>query len=159
MSGVGGATGNTIAEIYDATPAGTFTAGTSRLINLSVLKPINAGGSLTMGFTVAGSAGRTVLIRAIGPGLAAVGVTNGTLADPQLTLFNASPTVIATNDDWGADPSLAATADSVGAFSIGHAATKDAMLRLTLPAGGYSARVTGGGNGGGVVILEVYEVP
>ena len=158
-SGVNGATGLAIAEIYDATPASTFTATTPRLINVSVLKQIDAGGSLTLGFTISGTTAKTVLIRAIGPGLAAVGLTSGTLADPQLTLFDASSNSIALNNDWGGDASLVQANASVGAFAISNPASKDAMLLRTLPAGGYTATVTGLGGTGGLAIVEVYEVP
>jgi hypothetical protein len=158
-SGVGGATGLAIAEIYDATPASAFTATTPRLVNVSVLKQINAGGSLTLGFTIGGSTAKTVLIRAIGPGLAAVGVTTGTLADPQLTLFDSGSNSIAVNNDWAGDPALVDANSRVGAFAVANLASKDAMLLRTLPAGGYTATVTGNGGNGGLAIVEVYEVP
>jgi hypothetical protein len=157
-SGVNGSAGTAIAEIYDAAVA-TFTPSSPRLINVSVLKQISAGGSLTLGFTLGGSVAKTVLIRAIGPGLAAVGLTSGTLGDPQLTLFNSNSVSIATNDDWGADPQLTNAGSRVGAFAIGNAQSKDAMLIITLPAGGYTARVNGGGGTSGTAIVEVYEVP
>ncbi|MEN9632775.1 MAG: hypothetical protein RL077_1179 [Verrucomicrobiota bacterium] len=158
-SGVNGSAGTAIAEIYDATSAAAFTPASSRLINVSVLKPIEAGGSLTLGFYLSGAVAKTVLIRAIGPGLAAVGVTSGTLSDPQLTLFNSSSSPIAKNDDWGADALLTNASSRVGAFNIGNASSKDAMLLITLPAGGYTARVVGGGTSSGLVIVEAYEVP
>ena len=159
VSGVGGATGTVLAEIYDATPAGTFTTTTPRLINASVLKQISANGSITLSFTIGGVTAKTVLIRAIGPGLAAVGVTNGTLADPQLTLFNRSAAAIATNDNWGGDIALTTTMTRVGAFVGFSAASKDAMLLVTLPPGGYTAQASGIGGAGGLVIVEAYEVP
>ncbi|MSU22952.1 MAG: hypothetical protein EXS32_03925 [Opitutus sp.] len=160
-TGANSATGSgaVIAEVYDATPPSGFTATTPRLINFSVIKQISSGGSLTLGFTIGGSTAKTVLIRAVGPGLAAVSVTSGTLGDPQLTLFNSASVSIATNDDWGADVQLTAAGSRVGAFRIGDAPSKDAMLLITLPAGGYTARATGGGNTSGLAIVEVYEVP
>jgi hypothetical protein len=158
-SGVGGTTGLCLAEIYDATAAGTFTPSTPRLINVSVLKQISAGGSITLGFVVGGSSARTVLIRAIGPGLAAVGFSSGTLGDPQLTLFNGSNAVIASNDDWGADPQLSSVSSRVGAFTIGNSPSKDAMMIVTLPPGLYSARAAGNNGTSGFAIVEVYEVP
>ena len=42
---------------------------TPRLVNVSVLKKINAGEILTAGFVIAGSTSKQVLIRAIGPTL------------------------------------------------------------------------------------------
>ena len=159
VTGVNGAIGTAIAEIYDATPAGAYTAATPRLTNVSVLKQIGAGGSLTLGFTVGGSTAKTVLIRVIGPGLSVVGLTSGTLTDPQLTLSSSNGTVVATNDDWGADPQLISAGTSVNAFAIGSTSSKDAMMLITLPAGGYTAQAKGGGNSSGYAIVEVYEVP
>jgi hypothetical protein len=165
VSGVNGATGNVIAEIYDATPAGNFTASSPRLINVSVNKQIVAGGSLTLGFTVSGSTSKTVLIRVIGPGLVQFGYPSGSvLGDPQLTLYNSSSQVVATNDDWGADPQLVSAGARVNAFSIGSAPTKDAILLVTLPVpppqgAGYSVKATGNANTSGFAIVEVYEVP
>jgi len=159
VSGVNGSVGTALAEIYDATPAGTYNASTPRLINVSALKQINVGGSLTLGFTVGGSTARTVLIRAIGPGLAGIGVTNGTLVDPQLTLYNSNSVAIAANNDWGGDPQISAAANRVGAFAIANPASKDAMLLITLASGGYTAKASGADGGGGLAIVEVYEVP
>jgi hypothetical protein len=94
VSGVAGATGSVLAELYDATPADSFTASTPRLVNAAVLKQIIPGGSMTAGFIIGGSTAKTVLIRAIGPGLANVGIGSGYLADPQLTLYDGNSTVI-----------------------------------------------------------------
>jgi hypothetical protein len=156
-----GGAGTVIAELYDATPTGTFNATTPRLINVSVLKNISATGSLTAGFFVGGSTAKTVLIRAIGPGLASVGLTSGTLADPQLTLFNSSQAVIAANNDWGGDQQLTGTGSRVGAFAVNNPASKDAMLLVTLASGtSYTAQMTPvNGTAGGLVIIEIYEVP
>ncbi len=160
VSGVNGSVGSVIAEIYDATPAGTFTAASPRLVNVSVLKSIPSGGLLTLGFTLGGSAAKTVLIRVIGPGLSVIlGSTNGTLGDPQLTLFNSNSVAIASNDDWGADPQLINVGTRVNAFAIGNTQSKDAMLVVTLPPGGYTAQARGNNGTSGLAIVEVYEVP
>ncbi|MBL9203125.1 MAG: hypothetical protein JNL39_21630, partial [Opitutaceae bacterium] len=65
----GTGTGTIIAELYDATPTGAFSSTTPRVVNVSVLKTIAVGTSLTAGFVVGGAASKTVLIRAIGPAL------------------------------------------------------------------------------------------
>jgi hypothetical protein len=147
-------TGAVIAEIYDATPAGTFTASTPRLINVSVSKQIATGTTLTAGFVIGGLTSRTVLVRAVGPGLAAFGVP-GTLADPQLALFASGK--IAENDNWGGDPALSTAFSQVGAFVL-PPASMDAVLLITLAPGNYSATVTGLGPGG-TALVEVYELP
>ena len=156
VSGVAGSTGNVLAELYDATPAGSFTASTPRLINVSVSKQIATGGSLTAGFVIGGGTARTVLVRAIGPGLAAFGLT-GTMADPKLSLFSGSNT-IQENDNWGGDAQITAAGSAVGAFAIADRAGKDAMMLVTLAPGNYTATVSGTG-AGGTVLVEVDEVP
>ena len=158
VGGVGGATGEVLAELYDATATDSFNASTPRLVNVSVRKQIDAGGSLTAGFVIGGNTARTVLVRAIGPGLAAFGVP-GTLPDPQLALFSGA-NKIAENDNWGGDPQLTNVGSAVGAFGIANAAGKDAILLITLAPGGYTAQVGGvAGTGGGSALVEVYEVP
>ena len=159
VTGVGGATGAVIAEVYDSTPAGTFTATTPRLTNVSVLKNIPAGSILTAGFVIGGSTAKTVLVRAIGPrlGLAPFSIA-GAMADPKLDLFSGQ-TVIASNDNWGGAAHLTTVGTAVGAFAVTDAASKDAMLVITLAPGNYTAQVTGVSNTGGIAIVEVYEVP
>ena len=153
--------GTVIAELYDATPTNALTTTTPRLINVSVLKQIGAGTTLTAGFVIGGSTARTVLVRAIGPGIAGAPFNvPGTMADPQLALFNLSTGAkIAENDNWGGDPQITAVGTAVGAFKIDNAASKDAMLLVTLAPGNYTAQVSGVGGTGGTAIVEVYEVP
>jgi hypothetical protein len=158
VSGVGGATGTVIAELYDATPAGAHGATTPRLINVSVLKQIPSGSTLTAGFYVGGSTSKSVLIRAIGPGLTQFGVGDS-MPDPQVALFNASSSRISENDNWGGDPQLTAAGTAVAAFAVGDPTSKDAMLLVTLAPGAYTVQVTGVNNTGGRAIVEVYELP
>ena len=158
VGGVGGATGEVLAELYDATASGAFGPTTPRLINVSVRKQIDAGSTLTAGFVIGGNTARTVLVRALGPALAAFGVA-GTMADPQLALFSGAAKV-AENDNWGGDAQLTSVGASVGAFAIAGATSKDAVLLLTLAPGSYTAQVSGvAGTGGGSTLVEIYEVP
>lgn len=159
-SAAGGApSGTVISEIYDATPSATFTAAVPRLINVSVLKDI--GASLTAGFVIAGPAGATkkVLIRAVGPGLAVVGVTSGFVADPKLTLFGTNQAIVGTNDNWGGTAELKAAFNTVGAFVVPDASKDAAVIATLSPGVNYSAVVTGVGGATGLVLVEVYEMP
>jgi hypothetical protein len=159
VGSVGGATGEVLAELYDATASDAFTPTTPRLVNVSVRKQIEAGASLTVGFVIGGATARTVLVRAVGPALAAFGVV-GTMPDPQLALFDSAQIKTVENDNWGGDPQLTAAGTSVGAFGIADAAGKDAMMLTTLAPGNYTVQVSGIPNtGGGSVLVEVYEVP
>lgn len=153
--GVGSSTGTVIGEIYDATPAGTFTTATPRLLNVSVLKNIGTG--LTAGFVIGGSTPKTILVRAIGPGLASFGITSTAVADPQLTLFGAGGVRMGENDNWGGTAALTAAFDQVGAFSLA-SGSRDAAILATLAPGNYTAEVRGIG-GTGIALVEIYEVP
>jgi len=156
VTGNGGQGGQVIAEIYDATTSPTAT--TTRLVNVSSLNAIGAGGNLTAGFVISG-ASKTVLIRATGPSLANFGVPN-VLADPKLVVYNLSVTpnvVVATNTGWANSAQLGSFSATVGAqpFNTG---SKDSAVLVTLPPGNYSAVVTSASGGTGSALVEVYEV-
>ncbi len=146
----GPAAGNVLVEVYDVAPA---TA--PRLINLSALGRVETGGDLLIaGFTVTGSGQKNLLIRAAGPSLAPLGVA-GVLADPRIHLFNSAQARIAENDNFvAAEQSVSA---SVGAFGF-LAGARDAALTVSLPAGGYTAQVSGADGGTGHALVEIYEL-
>ncbi|MBX7123059.1 MAG: peptidylprolyl isomerase [Opitutaceae bacterium] len=151
VKGPGTTTGAAMAEVYEAGAV----AG-SEITNLSARTQLGAGEVLIGGFTLTGSASRTVLIRAIGPGLAPYGVT-GVLADPKIEIFSGSNRIDG-NDNWGGSSVLVDAGDSVGAFRITENASKDAMSVVTLPPGGYTVHVSSGNGAAGVVLLEVYSL-
>jgi hypothetical protein len=162
ISGPGNEEGVVLAEIYDATPAGAFTATTPRLINVSARAQVGtADNILIAGFIIEGNTSKKVLIRAIGPTLGLFGVP-GVLADPKLALFrNGATGNINENDNWGAVGNAAEVAEaarSVGAFAL-TLESKDAVLLVTLPPGAYSAQVSGVNATTGAALVEVYEVP
>jgi hypothetical protein len=157
ITGGGGSTGVALAEIYDATAPGAFGPTTPRLTNVSARTQVGTGGDILIaGFTLGGLTAKTVLIRAIGPALAAFGVP-GALVDPKLELFSGSAK-IHENDDWGGSASVATTAASVGAFPLAPS-SRDAVLVVTLAPGSYTAQVTGVSGTTGVALVEIYEVP
>jgi hypothetical protein len=153
VSGVNGATGVALAELYDADPGNP----PARLINVSARALAGTGSSvLTAGFVIGGSGTETLLIRGIGPGLTPYGVT-GVLAAPQITLFDSLGNVVATNAGWGGGSALAAVFAQVGAFSLA-ANSADSAILITLPAGSYTAQVSGANGSTGIALAEVYEV-
>jgi autotransporter-associated beta strand protein len=150
--------GSVLVELYDATPAEIFTATTPRLINVSVLKSIPAGGILTAGFILEGAAPKPILIRAVGPALrnAPLNLADA-MSDPRMDLFRGT-SLVATNDNWGGGAELAGAFARSGAFAL-PADSRDAALLVTLPPGAYTAQISGVGGTGGRAIVEVYEVP
>jgi hypothetical protein len=158
VSGEDGDTGVALAEVYDATPPGTYTPASPRITNLSARVQVGTGGDILIaGFTIGGSTSRTVLIRASGPALVQFGVP-GTLPDPQLQVYSGS-TVVAGNSVWGGDAQITQTADSVGAFAWNIPTSSDSAILVTLPPGSYTAQVSGASGDTGVALVEIYEVP
>lgn len=156
VSAAGTGTGTVIAELYDSTPFLSLTATSPRLVNVSVLKHLGTG--LTAGFVIDGTAGKRVLIRAVGPTIGAPPFNvGGAVADPQLTLFSGQAS-IGSNDNWGGTAELTAAFTQVGAFAL-PAASRDAAILVTLQPGQYTVQVSGVGGTTGVAIVEVYEVP
>jgi hypothetical protein len=110
---------------------------------------------LIVGLAVGGTGRINLLLRAVGPMLAAFGV-QGVLQDPQVTIYRGE-TVMATNDNWSAD--LIPVFTRVGAFGLA-AGSLDAALLFNADAGSvYTVHVSGVNNGTGEALVEVYEVP
>jgi hypothetical protein len=129
--------------------------------NLSVRGHAGSGNeTLTAGFTIDTNP-KQVLVRGIGPQLAAFGVT-GPLADPRIVVFDRVGRAIADNDNWiGAGTMAAQLADAaakVGAFPL-PAGSRDAALLRVLPPGAYTVQVSGVGGTAGIAVVEVFHVP
>jgi hypothetical protein len=108
---------------------------------------------------VAGTAPKPVLVRGIGPALAAFGV-EGALARPRLTVYR-GPEALAVNTGWTGSVDaleIARAGAVVGAFPL-VTGSGDTALLLELAPGNYTAQVSAPAGAGGVALLEVYEVP
>jgi len=139
-----------LVEAYD-----TGTGNSPRLINVSARNQVGTGDNILIaGFNIAGTGTKQLLLRAVGPKLAAFGVT-GFLVDPKLELYSGS-TKLNENDSWAA--TLAATFTAVGAFPL-DAGSRDAALLTTLAPGPYTVQVSGVNHGTGEALIEIYEVP
>src|SRR5438067_2544625 len=131
-----------------ATPTATLnptsTPGTSagHLANISTRMKVGSGQNVLIGgFIIKGTQSKTLVLRAIGPSLAAVGVTN-VLADPILELHDSAGNVIASNDDWR-DGGQASQIQQRG---IAPSDPLEAALLVTLTPGNYTAIVSGYGD-------------
>lgn len=136
-----------------------------RLLNLSSRTTITPSNPMLIGGFVVGANGakagesRTVLIRAVGPSLASLGVPNP-LAMPQLKIFDhAGNEVIqpARPAVW-LGYNATTVAAKVGAFPLLPDAHDVAWL-LAVTQGPYTVQVISGDGTSGDVLLEVYEVP
>ena len=144
--------GVALVEIYDAATADI----NSRLTNLSARTRLAANSDVTVGFVITGDTPRTVLLRAIGPGLTKFEVPDA-LSDPRLILLTGQTEEVG-NNDWRGLESVRAAAETGGAFPLDNLSA-DAAFITTLPPGPYTARVTAANQQSGIVLIEVYLLP
>ncbi len=155
--GNGGGAGIALAEAYDTDTSAPSFSG-PRAVNFSCRSVTGSGANvLTSGFVIEGGNAKRVLIRAVGPSLASFGVA-GTLADPVLTLYSSGTVIATAGPGWSADAELGSVFQDVGAFSLA-AGSNDSAMSPVLSPGAYTAEVSSQSGAGGVVLLEVYEVP
>jgi streptogramin lyase len=127
---------------------------TPTLVNISTRLNILTGDNvLDGGFIVVGGGTKTVLIRGLGPSLAAAGLS-GTLADPIIELHSGTTNlIIAENDNWknNQETEIEATGLEPGNDS-------EAALIATLTAGAYTVIERGKQDTTGVGLLEIYDL-
>jgi hypothetical protein len=128
----------------------------NRLVNLSSRLRLRSGDvdrSAIAGFVVTGGKAKSILVRAVGPGLANFGIRDA-LAGPRLQLRDSAGTVVAENDGWGNNSDVAAAGQRVGAFALVNGSRDSALLAALAP-GAYTVQVTSAGSG--ITLLEVYD--
>jgi len=169
VAGKDATTGVAIAEAYLLDDSPTLP---TELINISTRGYLGTGeAAMVAGFYLGPGGPRRLLIRAVGPRLAAAPFSlPGAAADPRLRVNLVVPQgepemILATNDDWGDSGQAAAIAEAaaqVHAFGLS-SGSKDAALVLQLPASsahrGFTVHASGADSGTGLVITEIYELP
>jgi hypothetical protein len=149
LQGVGGTSGIGLVEIYDLDGSKTST-----LANIATRGKVQGGDQVMIGgFIILGNNGATsVVVRGIGPSLAAAGVANA-LADPTLEVYDGNGQLIVANDDWktGSD------APFIQGHSLAPSDTREAAVLLQNPVqGNYTAILKGKNGGTGVSLIEAY---
>jgi hypothetical protein len=159
------------AELSGSAEFDTPAAGaTFRLAQLSTRSPLvncsnrsfasNTAPAFT-GFVITGETPRSVIVRAVGPGLAPFGIADF-LRNPAVAVVRSRDNAImGSNNDWTDESaeSITRTATAVGAFPL-PTSSKDAALILSLAPGAYVAQVTSPEAGdSGQVLIEVYILP
>jgi arylsulfate sulfotransferase len=141
--------GTGLVELYDLSPQSN-----SKLANMSTRGSVGTVDSvLISGFIVGDIANATVIVRALGPSLASFGVS-GVLSDPTLTIYDANGTAIASNNNWQDD----INAIDVHKNGLAPPNALESAIVLHLPAGAYTAIVSGVNGGTGVGLAEVYDL-
>jgi hypothetical protein len=124
----------------------------ARLINISGrLQVQNADHVMIAGFIITGTLPKKVMIRGIGPSLAAFGIIE-VLADPVLELHNSDGLVLS-NDNW-----KATQVAEIQTTGVAPGNDLESALIATLMPGAYTAILRGANNGTGIGLLDVYEL-
>lgn len=137
-----------------ASPVPATSPTPSHLANISTRLNVGVGNDVLIGgFIVRGSNPAKLVVRAIGPSLAAAGVS-GAITDPVLELHDSAGKTIATNDNW----QVGDQADEIASSGLAPTNPLESAILATLPSGNYTAIVRGANNTTGVALIEVYEL-
>ena len=164
VASLAGSSGEALVEIYDLDRGPTAPS----LSNLSIRATASGEQRVTAGFVIDGGTAKTLMVRAVGPGLAAFGV-NDAVPDPAVSVFSAPGfgAYQGGNDNWGvrdfsyvetSAAALRATEIGMGAFPLVDG-SKDAAVLVSVGPGAYTAMaVQKEGTPAGTVLLELYDV-
>nr|UXE45394.1 hypothetical protein Hi04_10k_c4773_00008 [uncultured bacterium] len=157
VSGVNGVTGVGLTEVYDlGGDSGSV------LANMSTRALVQTGNDVLIGgFILQGTQPKKVMLRAIGPELAQNGVANP-LADPSLELYDATPALIASNNDWMTTVIggviISDQTQEIMESGLAPTDSKESGVIATLQPGGYTAIVRGVNNTTGIGLVEIYDL-
>jgi phospholipase/lecithinase/hemolysin len=150
LTGKDDTTGNGVVEIYDLDSSTNAT-----LANLSTRGFVGPGDDAMIGGVIIASGDTPIMVfRALGPSLAAFGVTQP-LLDPTLELYDGNGNLIVFADDWKT-PQLQAVQ---GVNLAPTDPRESAFVAAFLSPGNYTTVVRGKNNTTGVATVEAYRVP
>ena len=122
-------------------------------LRAQALPPLDAVRAADGSMSPPGGTRHGASLRAIGPSLAALGVTDA-LVDPFLELHDSNGAVVASNDNWQDSADKQVFIDN----GIAPTSDKESIILGTLVPGNYTAIVSGVGGGTGVGLVEAYNL-
>lgn len=126
-----------------------------QVLNISTRGLVQSGNNvLIAGFTIGGNGpvGTSIVVRALGPSLAAFGIDNA-LPDPTLELRDASGTLLASNNDWK-DSQQTAIQNS----NLAPTDDRESAIITSLHGGAFTAIVRSATGEPGLALVEVYNL-
>jgi hypothetical protein len=150
VRGLGNTVGTGVVDAYDLSAASL-----AKLVNVATRGLIQPGDKLMIaGFIIQNGSVRAV-VRAIGPSLAAFGITNA-LADTTLQLRDQNGTIVIENDDWKLRPDGSSQQAELEATGLQPTNDLEAAFVTTLQPGQYTAQVRGKPETTGTGVVQVY---
>jgi hypothetical protein len=147
VKGAHGETGVGLAEVYDLE-----SASTAKLANVATRGLVQTGDNVLIGgFIIGGTEPTKVIVRAIGPSLAAFGISNP-LPATTLELHDANGSVIS-NEGWRSTQEA-----EIIATTIPPTSDDEAAIVATLVPGTYTAVVRGRNDTTGIAVIEAYNL-
>lgn len=145
-------------SIYDSGPPYLSANPAPNLVNLSTRAFVATGErALIGGFIIQGSQPATVILRAIGNSLPALGIQNP-LRDPEMELRGSSGTLLAHSDDWIDSPD----ASAIASYRLDPTNSRESAILATLNPGAYTFLVKAfdnqDGDVTGTAIVELYDL-
>jgi hypothetical protein len=157
IRGRNASSGIALFEVFDA----DFVETNSIFANIATRAYATTGdGAAIGGFVISGSTDKRVLIRAVGPTLASLGLPAAeTLADPTMQFHRPGNTPLAV-DNWSSAANsgdIVTVGTRVGAGPFAAPDTKSSAHLVSLAPGAYTTVVTGIGSTSGIVLVEVFD--
>ena len=148
------ANGATASQSFDV----TVTSTPVHAANISTRLQIGSGDdALIGGFIVLGDAPKRLMIRAIGPSLSGVGVTNA-LSNPTLELHDGTGALVASNDNWQHAPNKRDIMSSGLAPVDSNESAILTTLSATSSGSAYTAVMRSVSGTSGIGLVEVYDL-
>jgi hypothetical protein len=154
VRGKGAAAGVALVEIYDLNPDDGSILG-----NISTRSLVGTTDDVMIGGVIIGdgTAASTVMVRGLGPSLSQAGVSN-VLSDPTLELHDGNGSTIASNDNWKVRSDGSSQQAEIEATKIPPTNELESAVVATLPAGNYTAILSGKTGATGVALVEAYNL-
>jgi hypothetical protein len=150
------ATGRRLFAAFDPiTPVPTPTPPNVQLLNISGRVLAQGGDKVGIGgFIISGTSSKTVIVRAIGPSMTSGGApVPGRLIDPMLELRASDGHLIQSNDSWRSTQE-----QQIQQSGLAPGDNREAAIIAALPAGQYTAIISGANDSGGIGLVEVYDL-
>jgi CSLREA domain-containing protein len=135
-----------------ATATATPTATPVHALNISTrLRADTGDNAMIAGFIITGNSSKAVVLRGMGPSLAAFGITD-LLLDPVLDLRNSDSSLILRNDNWKDDQR-----SQIEGTLFQPSDDRESVIVASLTPANYTGVLTGKNNTAGVGLIEVYD--